>query len=162
MVLPYDRLTRIFILWSLMLCIMYGRLLFYWFNYQENLMKDLAKMVSKKRWGWEKRGFDGKALWNQIILYDPKKQSSPSCKYQWILILQRKWKLWKYYEIQVFWKITDGPIMRKFPRVAIGAGPWLVLDFLEFWPRRQPRQECSARSRKLWFQAVLSKIARLG
>ena len=108
---------------------MYGRF-FYLFNYRENLMKDLAKMVSKRRWRWEKRGFGGKALWNQIISYGPKKKSSPSCKYQWILILQTKWKLWKYYEIQVFWKITDGP-MRKFPRVAIGAGTlfWIFWNF---------------------------------
>ena len=52
--------------------------------------------------------------------YDPKKRTSPSCKYQRILMLQMKWKLWKCCETQVFWKIADGP-MCESPRVAIGA-----------------------------------------
>jgi hypothetical protein len=69
--------------------------------------------------------------------YGQKKRTSPSCKYQWLLMLQMKGKLWKCCDTQVFWKITDGP-MCKSPRVAIGAGTQF-LDTLRYqdktyWP----------------------------
>ena len=50
-----------------------------------------------------------------------KKNASPSCKYQWILLLGMSEYLWKWCKTQDFWKMTD-ETMCKFPRVAIGAG----------------------------------------
>ena len=79
----------------------------------------------------KKRKFDVEATSNQIVwkqknLWNAKFQwlktkNSPSCKYQWILLLDMSGYLWKCCITQYFWKMTD-EAMCKFPRVAIGAG----------------------------------------